>query len=454
MSSTTPILASRRFGRIGLGVLATLALFAIWSIPGFNALRHVLLLLALVLLAARPVLAQVKQAVAANRMSWLWLLLLSLWFVVQAILIAPEPGWSLGELKGQWLTALLAGMVGMLFALHSVTGTSLTRLGATTALMWVLAAEAAISVGISVQHLFVAGELLRNEVPLTGGHLEMSFVLNILLAFITVDLLNRAEGRGRMLSGSVYRIAAILLLAVFCAFLANSRNGIIGLAFLSFSAIALFAVERWKKSGLLIALAGVLAFAVAGTGFAYLNVKTDARWGMIAESAELGWKLVEQPGWLDAPMPNLSTGQPVEISAYVRTSYIHAGLQIIAAHPLGVGYGRNAFGHELKRMGTEQVGGAHVGHAHSGFIDLGISAGIPGLLLWGLFVCSLLVTGWQRYFRHGDPHGLLLLFLTTGYAGRMVLDSVNRDHMLQMFFFLVAYLLTVLKPTTSANPGA
>ncbi len=64
-------------------------------------------------------------------------------------------------------------------------------------------------------------------------------------------------------------------------------------------------------------------------------------------------------------------------------------------------------------------------------------------MLWLLFMGSLMVTGGVRYFRDQNPHGLWLLFLASGYLGRMVIDSVNRDHMLQMFLFLVGYLLVM-----------
>ena len=135
----------------------------------------------------------------------------------------------------------------------------------------------------------------------------------------------------------------------------------------------------------------------------------------------------------------MNNGVAVDASAYTRVAFIHAGLRLIGERPLGVGYGRNAFVHALRENGSD----AQVGHAHSGWIDLGIGAGIPAVMLWLLFMGSLMVTGGVRYFRDQNPHGLWLLFLASGYLGRMVLDSVNRDHMLQMFLFLAGYLLVM-----------
>ena len=108
-------------------------------------------------------------------------------------------------------------------------------------------------------------------------------------------------------------------------------------------------------------------------------------------------------------------------------------------HPLGVGYGRNAFGHALRKHEDTPLG-----HAHSGIIDLTVATGWPGLLLWLAFIGLSLRHGWLRYRDQSDPRGLILFFVTAGFFGRMLLDSINRDHMLVMFFLLLGTLLPAL----------
>ena len=116
--------------------------------------------------------------------------------------------------------------------------------------------------------------------------------------------------------------------------------------------------------------------------------------------------------------------------------------RLIGEHPLGYGYGRNAFAHALRLHYPK----AQLGHAHSGWIDLGIGGGIPALALWAALIGSLMWRGWRSFFDTANPGGLLLFFLATGYAGRMALDSVNKDHMLQMFMFLAGLLLVLATP--------
>lgn len=280
----------------------------------------------------------------------------------------------------------------------------------------------------------------------------MSYILNILLAALTVDLLWRACQRPPFLRLSLPAVVAALLLALFAAYLAAARNGSIGVLFLSVSAITLYLIETWRRHGGRRALAGGMLLLAAVASFAIVSYRSDARWQTFAATVPIAWDIDAHRTWLDSEhlsYPVLPDGEPVEASAYLRIAFIHAGLREIEKHPLGVGYGRNAFAHALRQSEAAQLG-----HAHSGWIDLGVGGGIPALLLWAAFLGSLMAAGAMRYFRHDSPHALWLLLLTTGYTGRLVLDSVNRDHMLQIFLFLGAYLLvTSQPPATGTRPA-
>lgn len=435
-----------------LAVALTLALLFVWSLPGVTALRQLLLfsaLIALVPLTHRPLLTTVLRA---NRWPLFWLALLTLWLLVQAIFVSAETAWALGELKGQWGNAVLAGLLGLLLALAVREGQVTHDAWLTTALAAVLILQAAIAVGQSVAHWLMHGELLRQVVPLTGGKLEMSYILNILLAALTVDLLFRACRRPPLLRLPLAVVVVSLLLALAGTYLAGARNGVLGVLFLSTSAIILYLIDAWRRHGGARALAGGVLLLAAVASFAVASYRSDARWQTFVQTVPIAWDIDSHRTWLDSdrePYPALLDGGAVESSAYLRIAFIHAGLRLIEAQPLGVGYGRNAFAHALRQT-TE----AHVGHAHSGWIDLGIGGGIPALLLMAGFLGSLLVSGALRYFRCAEPHALWLLLLTSGYAGRMVVDSVNRDHMLQIFMFLGFYLLLRSAPPAGETPPA
>lgn len=425
-----------------ISLACVLALLFVWSLPGMTALRHVLLLAALLLLW--PAAGDAWQGLRAGRWPLLALLAFLFWLIFQALFVSPETSWALGELRGQWLPAGVALAVGMLLA--SDARRRANAAGVTAALAGVLLLQALIVIVQSVVHWFQHGELLRQLVPLTGGRLEMSFILNILLAMLTTDLILRACRRDTLFRLPLWAVLAALAGALGAAYLAGARNGVPGVAFLSAAALALFWAERgkhigWRKTG----ATALLALTLAGS-FAYANYQGDPRWKVFAESATLGWDIDHNKAWLDMekyPLPRLENGEFADHSAFARAAFIRAGLRLVGERPLGVGFGRNAFAHALRIGSADRV---RVGHAHSGFIDLAVGGGIPAVLLWLAFAAGLALTGVRRYVHAHDPHGLLLVFLALGYCGRMLIDSVGRDHMLQIFMFLAGYLLLVSRP--------
>jgi len=226
--------------------------------------------------------------------------------------------------------------------------------------------------------------------------------------------------------------------------MAGARSGFIGLLFLSLSAIYIYIFDQRRRLGLARSLIYAVAIFASLSAFMLANYRADSRWQTFIETASIAWDIDQNRAWLARPgdtWPHLQDGRVVDPSAYARIAWLHAGLRVVADKPLGVGYGRNAFGHAL-RLTVD----ARVGHAHIGWIDLGIGGGWPALALWAAFLGSMAWLGWRHFFNDGQAAGLLLFFITMGYAGRMLLDSVNKDHMLQMFFFLAGLLLVLSQP--------
>ncbi len=432
-----------------LTVLTALLVF-VWSVPHTIALRYLLLAMALALASWHVGRAALVAAMNAARIPLIALAMLTAWLVIQALLISPERDWALGEISGQWLVGIAALLLGLLLGALGNRRAGLAQRAALLAITTALLMLAAVGVGQSIAHYFTDGELLRQEVPITGGKLEMSFVVNILLAILAVDLVQRAAGSRPFLPLPVWTNCGAIAIGLASAYLAGARNGIIGLVFLGISGIVLVMFYHRRDIGLRRAFWGAAALAVMLAGFAYASYRADPRWKPFGESVAIGWDIDAHKEWLDAgqgPYPTRADGTTVDPSAYVRVAYIRAGLREIARHPLGVGYGRNAFGHSLR-----QTLPTRLGHAHSGFIDLGVGGGIPALALWLAWIAALFVVAWRGYFRHGSPSGLLLLLLLSGYTGRMVLDSVSKDHMLQLFMFLAGFLLIAAQQERRAEP--
>ena len=148
--------------------------------------------------------------------------------------------------------------------------------------------------------------------------------------------------------------------------------------------------------------------------------------------------------WLDdrIALPRMSNGQPVDHSAYMRLAWFREGALATIDFPLGVGYGRDAFGQALQR----KYGEGH-GHSHSSMIDFALSGGVPGLLIWLVFSATLLRLGSRAYFEQKDPAGIALVLLVAGTLFRMVIDSNLRYHGLQQYLFLLGVLATLAANT-------
>ncbi len=423
------------------GISFMLFLFVL-PIPGTIGLRHTLLLTLLTLMFLLWRNCQLGLWTKNWKIKGLiaWLMILTIWMLVQALWISDETAWALKEISGQWLPAMLSMVIG-LGAVLIGRYIGLSRQKLLGVLVLVFLVQTVFSLAVSFPSFLASGAFPQGKALLTAGKLEISYWNNLLLAFLAVDGLSRW-----LYKQSITSIpTSVLIGGIVVAFLSNlafgARNGMIGSLLLLSSLALLVLWHEREKIGITKALSFVgSAFALIGL-LAWASYQLDPRWAAFEETAQVAWQKTASDAWLhpdDAILPNLKSGQPVEASAYFRIAWIRVGLDVIVEYPYGVGYGRNAFGHALRKTMNTRLG-----HAHSGLIDWTIGTGSPGLLLWLGFLSWLAWVGIRRYFVQRDPAGLILFFVVGGFFGRMLLDSINRDHMLMVFFLVLAILVSV-----------
>lgn len=420
--------------------LFVLFLFVL-PIPGTIALRHGLLLGLLLLLV--PLWRECRFGLLIRDRSasglLVWLAILSGWLVAQAFWISDESAWALKEISSQWLPALLSAVVGMGVALAASGWVSRKKLLGGVILVFL--AQAVFSLIVTLPDFLANGVFPQSKTALTAGKLEISYWNNLLLAFLAVDALSRWLYR-QSLSALPTPLIIFGILTVFASNLAfGARNGMIGSLILLSSLALLVIWHERKRIGSAKAVGFVGGAILVIVTLSWANYQLDPRWVGFKETAQIAWQPAASDVWLHpdgAVMPKLKSGEPVEASAYFRIAWIRAGLDVIADYPWGVGYGRNAFGHALRKTMETRLG-----HAHSGLIDWTIGVGVPGLILWLGFLSWLVVLGIRRYFIRQDPAGLILTFAVSGFFGRMLLDSINRDHMLMVFFLVLAILVSL-----------
>lgn len=439
-----------------LFVTLFLLLFTL-PIPGTVALRHGLMVLLLLgnLFFFRQQIIQAIRRSPLTKQLYYGFTGISVWLVLQAAIVAPDNSWVWGEIQGQWFKAGLFLFLGTCFALHSQTPrtnetyqpSKLMKTnkaqGIITLLVGILSLQMLFTLLVGAFYLCKDGIFPQARTLFSAGKLEASYWNNILLAFLLIDLYAR---KFKQVASSYFPIPLLWGIA-FLTILSNlafgARNGVIGLVFLIISLGFLVLWHERKslgKYGFWWASLGFFSITVIVITSSYL---LDPRWRTFEETAKIAWDIDASSAWLarkaDSEAPRLANGNVVDISAYDRISWIRAGLRLISEHPMGVGYGRNAFGHAL-----QQHYGKGAGHSHSGWIDWTVGTGLPGLVLFlGLLIWSI-AQGLRYYFIQGQVLGLVLTLLASGFLSRMLVDSINRDHLLFLFFFLLGLVVHLL----------
>ncbi len=415
------------------GLALVVLLFFVWPIPRTISLRDTLLVACLGLFA--------WQAFRNRKTSFPWqplrlpfglYLALSVWIVFVALAVSDETAWALGEIKGQWLKATIALVAGGLFGAIAFRNEGLRRV-----------ALIGMGVALLLHVLYVDYEALRYPslrafmriAGLTEGPDKSNYLTNILLYLLLADICLRFVSHRRFLPIGNIPLVGIVALALLAVLFESLRNGVIELAIvLALAWGVMAAVSNRARRAAMLSVGFVLIAIVLVLG--YLSLRQDDRWRTFLETVPIALD-TDNRAWINEgqPQPKLASGQTVDWSNYMRIARIKAGVALTLENPLGVGFGRNAFGHAVMKKYGETSS-----HSHSGLIDMSIGTGIPGTLLWLGFLASLAILGWRAFRHTRDYYALALLFLVTGYSFRMLVDSTIRDHMLQMFLFLAAFL--------------
>jgi len=422
------------------GLVLVALLIAVWPTAHTISLRDLLLALTLVVFGFLAVRG--RPAGWWQRLEWPLGLyaVLTLWIFIVALFVSDETAWSLGEIRGQWLKGLLALLAGGMVALAIRRDPALQRHAAVIILVALFLHIAYVDY-LAVKDLVEHGQLTDRIRGLTKGPDTSNYLTNILLVLLLAEVFLRITCRPRFLPLSATVLIVLILLTLFSVYAESVRNGVIELSFVLMLFAILFVSENRQRFGKTTSALVISALIVVPVAFAYLSYKTDERWQTFIDTIPLAMDTETNRQWINLVRQHelrLPDGRPVDWSNYMRMARIKAGVDLTIENPLGVGFGRNAFGHAVMKKYGESSS-----HSHSGLIDLAVGTGVPGTLLWLGFLASLMTLAWRSFRKTSDYCALALLFLVTGYGIRMVLDSIIRDHMLQMFLFLAAFLAVI-----------
>jgi hypothetical protein len=416
-------------------LLAWLAVMTfLFHVPHTIALRNFLLVAGIVLIVAgwrrwpRPSLPASLRACA-----WA-LLVLTAWMALQAVLFSPTTGYALGRLRGDWLMHFVAGATAALIAFRVRPSNALRPV--------VFALGLAVALVLAHQAFLwlTSGTWILRVMPYAV--LDFQSTVHGMLAALVIG--DRAclvvHGKSPLALGA--RTGWLL-----CAFvlgtdvLFQARNGTVVVIALLLAGIALILWLRIARRRRIFALG---AAALAAGLVALASWHTDKRWSGLAESYALGWTS-ESTCWhnyVEANCPTTPSGAPLEESAYRRAAWAREAVRAIEQHPLGLGYGHDAFGRALQ----QRYGIAGWGSSHSGWLDFALGVGLPGLVLLIVSGALAMRGGWRQFRMHDDGTGLLFSFFVGGYLLRCLLDGHLSGWRLGLFTFICGIIIASMRP--------
>lgn len=450
-----------------LSCAAIFLLLLIWQVPGTIGLRNALLGMLFLSVSVWAIRSRFIKTIAAPLQLGpiVVFALLTSWIVVVIMGWSTEPNLSWKEFRGQWLVAAGCGAIGVVAARAALRTEPKAANRLINVIFWALLVQVGAHDIVGAVYWLITGTQPFRQAPVLyvpemfaalwqGKPIidvfagtspdKFSYVNNTLAAFLVAETVQRLLLHKRWLPYSNGFILLSLAAVFLCSYWLQMRNGNIGLLLLFALAALMVCIRLIKKLGAIKMLLGLALFVTFLGTMGGMMVHSDARWQKLTQSIPIALDTETHRVWLtrDGKYPLMTDGQPVDVSAYERLAWGKEGVKLVVDHPLGSGYNRNAYGDRIDAKYDRQ-GAYRGGHAHSGVIDFAIANGVPGLLLWLVFLASLFWIGWCAFRGGSVALGLALMFLISGFMGRSLVDSNIRDHVLQQFMFLVGLLYSL-----------
>ena len=448
--------SSRYYLEWALLILSSI-LLGIWAAKDTIALRNILLI-AGTLLSLYYLIGEFrkgglsKHLTIAKVLPVSFIFLAFIWVVAHFFFYSVDPIQQWKELKGTWLRAFLACIVGL------GTGLALNKHPNRLTILW-LGIFAAFLV-LFYQYIPRAIEQHKLLVPDYDHylfHLKINTVLmgTILLAGVDGALFDHFRSIRYQLRSINLWIAITWLIATVMAlwsfvYIVDARNGI-GLSsilyfFWFICAIILLirthlgqpSLNRWF--GFLIAFISLMLFIF----FALQQAKLNRGWSTLIEDVKIAVQIDKYQHWQNPALmgyPLNHAGQTVTANNYERIAWATAGSRAILENPQGVGVLAYPFAKHPNAPQRMFEDPAKPGLAtHSGWVELGLAFGLPIL---GLLLSSLAITFISAI---KDPYpakmtvlGLVVLTLFLYTTGELA-----SSHGLEILFYLLCLLPALL----------
>lgn len=423
----------------------------VFSLPHVIALRKLLLLLAF-LIAFKYFFRVLMGKTQPLLTAFVVLLVLNVWMLLIAGFISDQALDSFSEWKGQWLPTIMSFVIGVGFA-AALMQTKIKKPRAV--IFFSFLAPITLFLVLNLMAIVLEWLAAGKFIPSLGGigdhHGVSNYLTAILVPILFVDLYSRILKCKHLLFFSK-KITLTVLAIVLCTLVATTdRNGILAFLITLIAVTALMSAQIRKvySTKKIITLSVMIVlFMLSISVFVY---KIDPRWQNFLGTIPVAWDTEGSLAWLHDDglnLPTTANGEKVDVSQYYRIAWAREGWRMLAEHPWGVEISRSVF----PKLVLEKYGYTTIPHSHNSWIDFGLQVGVPGLILWGIFLILIARFSWRVWRNHDDPLGVVLLVLIILLAIRGLMDSIFRDHEIEQFMLVVGLLFGALLFRDSMHP--
>jgi len=385
-------------------------------------------------------------------------LALTIYILLHIIFKSHDVLWSIKSFKGHWAVPLIMLMLGGFLAIAFSTYKKLNAKILITSIFFGLMSHIVYVDLVSIVNFLQNGELLTRYYGLVGTPVSISYIADILIAMTLSDLIYRYKSSDRIIQISKNYLLLSIVLILFSNVVSDMRNGAIVLLFILILGTYFFYKQSnfdYKNKSLKIFLLAIILSLPIG-----INLMTDHRWSTLADTFTIAsetdkytiWYEMDRWTAVESEFPKINEKERVDASNYLRLAWIFKSIDYLAKDPMGIGFGRNAFGHMIQKY--EGIDSARGFHSHSSVFDLALAVGLPWILMWFLTVALILRIFYKSFKIQPNFYSIFGFILTSSFFIRSFLDSNMRDHPIQQFaiiFGIVLILDTIEKIKNSQD---
>ena len=421
-------------------------LYAVWIQPHTTFIRNVALVLGasiglFVIIKSRSIFFSCKASPI------LLIILLFIYSVFHMLFIGVDSVSQLRELKKIWLAAFLALLFGV------GLGVNLQAENYPKKIMFLLYAGLLaplfifyiklILTFISDANLLVVPcyfllQEMHSICPSLFIH-KTSYLLFTYPGFIfSVVLVYESAVAGKTKQIIYYSIPVV---AIFYLYLyENSRNGILyGLLPVAILLLVIIKNSIYKNLVKKRVLVVILMLCISILAITNIFIKQNTQWSRFLSDAKLAVQVDSYDQWMnsgDGTLKNENGELVNRASNYERISWIIVGTSLIRENPLGYGLIEQSFG----KLSKIKWPTSRLTQAHSGWIDLTLGLGIPGVLF---ILGALILTIKNRMHIISVPLSNIFTFILIGYAALFTTVELSQKVYFESFILFIGLIASM-----------